>query len=164
MSQLMSCPIEGPHRSVSKPSFFFVFVDLDPRSTDLRIYISMDLSRACMSQPKASTRASVINSKHHEQCGTPRYVGPFIILVSANRRKSAPRDTDSSRTLSYRFRIHARLLRLRLNDNGAQMAVYQDRISPSSFLSVVIVSAITISRESGGGNLYHRPRSRYSAK
>jgi hypothetical protein len=49
---IVSCPVEGPDRSVSKPSFFFVFVDLDLRSTDLRIYRFMDLSRSCMSQPK----------------------------------------------------------------------------------------------------------------
>ena len=44
----VSCPIEGPDRSVSGPSYFqFLFV-LDPRSTDLRIYISMDLPMSCM--------------------------------------------------------------------------------------------------------------------
>jgi hypothetical protein len=37
---------------------------------------------------KASARASVISSKHHDQRGTPRYLGQFIILVSANQRAS----------------------------------------------------------------------------
>ncbi len=35
----LSCPIEGPDRFLGKPSLFFVFMDLDPRSTDLRIYL-----------------------------------------------------------------------------------------------------------------------------
>jgi hypothetical protein len=38
---------------------------------------------------KALARAPVKNSiEHHDERGTPRYVGQFIILVSANQRAS----------------------------------------------------------------------------
>jgi hypothetical protein len=80
----MLCLIEGPDRSVRKPSFIFVFVDQDLRSIDLRIYIYLWIYPDHVRASQSSARASLISSKHHDQRDAPRYVGLFIVLVLCN--------------------------------------------------------------------------------